>query len=162
MKNSTNKILAIAVVLLLLVNIAMVIFIVKGKKPYDSRRGKGSNSIEIMDKELNMTEQQKSEAKKLRDAHFAKIKPLFDSIRTAKSAFFSLIKDSNVSDSMLSVYDKRITETQAVVDKLTFAHFRSIRALLNPDQQVKYDEFVQKMTQRSGGGHRKDSMENKK
>src|SRR5258706_9700515 len=161
MRNSTNKIVTVDVVLLLLVNIAMVIFIVKGKNPYDSRRGKGGNSIEIKDKELNMTEQQKSEAKKLRDIHFAKIKPLFDSIRAAKSAFFSLIKDSNVSDSILNVYDKRITETQSVVDKLTFAHFRSIRALLNPDQQVKYDEFVQKMTQRSGG-RRKDSTENKK
>ncbi|HKB45526.1 MAG TPA: Spy/CpxP family protein refolding chaperone [Chitinophagaceae bacterium] len=161
MRNSANKILMVAVVLLLLVNIAMVIFIVRGRKQDDSKRGKGGNSIEIMDKELNMTDQQKSEAKKLRDVHFAKIKPLFDSIRAARSAFFSLIKDSNVSDSILSVYDKRITETQSVVDKLTFAHFRSIRALLNPDQQVKYDEFVQKMTQRSGG-HRKDSTENRK
>ena len=58
MKNSTNKILTIAVVLLLLVNIAMVIFIIKGKKPYDSRRGKG-DPVEMMEKELNMTEQQK-------------------------------------------------------------------------------------------------------
>jgi hypothetical protein len=161
MRNSTNKILAIAVVLLLLVNIAMVIFIVKGKKPSDSRRGKGSNPVEMMEKELNMTVQQKSEVKKLRDEHFAKIRPLFDSVRAAKSAFFSLIKDPNVSDSMLSIYDKRITETQAAVDKLTFAHFRSVRALLNPDQQIKYDEFVQKMMQRAGG-RRKDSTENKK
>ena len=160
MRNSTNKILAIAVVLLLLVNIAMVIFIVKGKKPYDSRRNKGGNPVEMMDKELNMTEQQKSDAKKLREEHFTKIKPLFDSIRAAKSAFFSLIKDPNVNDSMLSIYSKRITEKQAAVDKLTFAHFRSVRALLNPEQQVKYDEFVQKMVQRSGG-RRKDSTEKK-
>ena len=161
MKNSTNKILAIAVILLLLVNIAMVIFIVKGKKPYDSRRGKGGSPVEMMEKELNMTEHQKSEVKKLRDEHFAKIRPLFDSVRSAKSTFFSLIKDPNVSDSMLSVYDKHIIETQAAVDKLTFAHFRSVRALLNPDQQVKYDEFIQKMVQRSGG-RRKDSTEKKK
>jgi periplasmic protein CpxP/Spy len=159
MKNSTNKILTIAVILLLLVNIAMVIFIVKGRKPYDSRRGK-DNPVEMMEKELNMTEQQKNEVKKLRDEHFTKIRPLFDSVRAAKSAFFSLIKDPNVSDSILSIYSKRITERQAAVNKLTFAHFRSVRALLNPDQQVKYDEFVQKMMQRSG--RRKDSTENKK
>jgi hypothetical protein len=87
MKNPANKILTIAVILLVLVNIAMVIFIVKGRKPYDSRRGKG-NPVEMMEKELNMTEQQKNEVKKLRDEHFAKIRPLFDSVRTAKSAFF--------------------------------------------------------------------------
>jgi LTXXQ motif family protein len=161
MKNSTNKILTIAVILLLLVNIAMVIFIMRGRKPYDSRRGKGDNPVEMMEKELNMTEQQKKDVKKLRDEHFAAIRPLFDSVRAAKSAFFGLIKDSNVSDSLLNIYSKRITETQAAVDKLTFAHFRSVRALLNPDQQVKYDEFVQKMMQRSGG-RRKDSTENKK
>ena len=159
MKNSTTKILAIAVTLLLLVNIAMVIFIVKGRK-HDQKRGKG-NPIEMLEKELNMTEQQKTEIKKLRDEHFSKIRPLFDSVRAAKSVFFGLIKDPDVSDSMLDIYGKRITETQATVDKLTFAHFRSVRALLNPDQQIKYDEFVQKMMQRSGG-RRKDSTENKK
>ena len=148
MKTSTNKILTIAIVLLLLVNIAMVIFIVKGRRTYDSRRGKGGNPVEMMEKELNMTEQQKSEVKKLRDDHFAKIRPLFDSVRAAKSAFFGLIKDPNVTDSMLGVYSKRITEAQTAVDKLTFAHFRSVRALLNSGQQVKYDEFVQKMMQR--------------
>src|SRR6266487_6399656 len=107
MKTSTNKILTIAIVLLLLVNIAMVIFIVKGRRTYDSRRGKGGNPVEMMEKELNMTEQQKSEVKKLRDDHFAKIRPLFDSVRAAKSAFFGLIKDPNVTDSMLGVYSKR-------------------------------------------------------
>src|SRR5258705_11954536 len=132
MRNSTNKILTVAVVVLLLVNIAMVIFIVKGRKPYDSRRGRGGNPVEMMEKELNMTEQQKTEVKKLRDDHFAKIRPLFDSVRAAKSAFFGLIKDPDVNDSILGVYGKRITETQAAVDKLTFAHFRNVRALLNP------------------------------
>jgi periplasmic protein CpxP/Spy len=160
MKTSANKILSVAVVLLLLVNIAMVIFIVKGKNSDPKRQGKG-NAVEMMEKELNMTGQQKNDVKKLRDEHFAKIRPLFDSVRAAKSAFFGLIKDPDVSDSILSIYGKRITETQAAVDKLTFAHFRSVRALLNPDQQVKYDDFVQKMMQRSGG-RRKDSTENKK
>jgi len=157
MKNS-SKILTAAVVLLLLVNIAMVIFIVKGRNQHDSKGSGRGNPFEVMDKELNMTEQQKAEVKKLRDAHFATIRPLFDSVRTSKSAFFGLLKEANVSDSILNVYSKRITETQTAIDKLTFDHFKRMRSLFDTAQQKKYDEFVQKMVQRG----RRDSTGKKK
>lgn len=149
MKNTSNRFLTIAVVLLLLVNIAMIVFMVRGRNHHDLKHpGKPGSPFETMEKELNMDDKQKEEVKKLRDEHFAGIRPLFDSIRAAKTAFFSLVKDPNVTDSQLNVYDKRITDIQSTIDKLTFAHFKSVRALFNADQQQKYDEFIQKMMQR--------------
>jgi Spy/CpxP family protein refolding chaperone len=157
MKNATTRILVIAVVLLLLVNIATLIYMVKGRRHHPE--GKGGNPVEMMERDLNMTDQQKSEVKKLREAHFTSIKPLFDSVRAAKAAYFGLMKDSTVSDSVLSAYSKRIIEAESAVDKLTFEHFRTVRNLLNADQQKKYDDFVQKMMQRGpgGSGWKKDS-----
>ena len=154
MKNSNNKILTIAVVLLLIINIALVVFMIQGRKKGTSWHGSGKGDpSEMMAKELNMTEQQKKDHKLLKEEHFKNIKPLFDSVKAAKTAFFSLLKDSVVSDSILNTYSQRISERQAAIDKLTFAHFKRIRNLFTAEQQPKFDAFVQKMMQRG----RKDS-----
>ena len=158
MKNSNNRILTIAVVLLLIANIALVAFLVMGKKKNgDGPRGKGDPS-EMLAKELNMTEEQKKEHKLLKGEHLKNIKPLFDSVRAAKTGFYALLKDSTVSDSVLDIYSRKITEQQSTIDKLTFAHFKRIRNLFTAEQQTKFDTFVQKMMQRG----RKDSADKSK
>lgn len=165
MKTSTTKILTIAVILLLLVNIAMIVLMLnKGRHSNDGNnsRSKGGDPFEMMAKELNMTDQQKSAHLKFRDEYFATVRPVFDSVRAAKQAFFSLMKDANTSDSLINSYANRIAERQLAADKLTFEHFRRVRALYNTDQQMKYDELVQKMVQRSPGGKRRDSTNNRK
>jgi Spy/CpxP family protein refolding chaperone len=108
----------------------------------------------MMVKELNMTEPQQKDYKQLKEDHFKIIRPLFDSVRAAKTAFFSLIKDNTVSDSTVNAYAQRISERQSTIDKLTFDHFRRVRNLFTPEQQPKFDEFVKKMMQQRG---RKDS-----
>ena len=157
MKTSTTKILTIAVILLLLVNIAMIIFMLnRGKRPHDGKnpRGKGNDPFEMLAKELNMTNEQRSTHLKLRDEYFNSVRPLFDSVRTAKQAFFALIKETNINDSLVNSFANRIAERQLAADKLTFEHFRRVRGLYNPDQQKKYDELVLKMIQRSGNKKR--------
>jgi Spy/CpxP family protein refolding chaperone len=157
---SNSKILSIAVILLLITNIALVIFMVKGKDKYDGRRSGGKGDpFETMAKELNMTEQQKKEHLQFRDEYFKTSKPLFDSVRQAKSAFFTLVKDATVSDSALNVYYKRYSDIQLIIDRQTFEHIRRVRALYAGEQQKKYDEMVQKMIQRQNGrgGWKKDS-----
>jgi len=147
MKNTNNKILTVAVVLLLVANIALVAFMLMGRNKRAGRQEKG-NPSETMAKELNMTEQQKADHKLLKEEHFKNSKPLFDSLRSAKTAFYSLLKDATVSDSVLNRYTQIISERQAIVEKATFAHFKRIRNLLTPEQQPQFDEFVQKMMHR--------------
>lgn len=156
MKNPTNKILAIAVVFLLLTNIALVIFMLNKKPHGDKWRGR-IDPFEMMVKELNMTTQQQKDYKLQKDEHFKNIKPLFDSVRAAKTAFFALTKEQNVNDSLVNQYSLRISEKQSAIDKLTFAHFKRVRGLFTAEQQPKFDEFVQKMMQRG----RKDSADRK-
>jgi periplasmic protein CpxP/Spy len=145
MKNSSTKILTVAVVLLLLINIALVIFMLQGrKKKGDKMHGKGE-PFEMMVKELSMTDQQQTDYKAMKEEHMKTMRPLFDSVRAAKTAFFALIKQQDVSDSTVSAYGQRITERQATIDKMTFAHFKRVRNIFTPDQQPKFDEFIQKM-----------------
>ncbi len=157
MKSSNNKILTIAVVLLLIINIALVAFMVLGKNKDTAKRTGKPDPSEMMAKELNMTEQQKKDHKQLKEEHFKNIKPLFDSVRAAKTAFYALLKDSTVSDSMINAYSQRISEKQSTIDKLTFAHFKRIRNLFTAEQQPKFDDFVQKMMQKG----KKDSTAKK-
>src|SRR5689334_1935264 len=99
MRNSNTKILTIAFVLLLLANIDLVIFMMRGKKDSDDHRSGKGEPFEMMVKELGMSDQQQKEYKAQKEEHMKSIKPLFDSIRSAKTAFFSLIKDPTVNDS---------------------------------------------------------------
>ena len=154
----TNRILTIAVILLLLVNVAMLVFMLKGRGHHDMKK-QGGGPFDMMVKELNMTEQQQTEFKKLKDEHFTAIKPVFDSVRTLKKSLFGLVKEENLNDSLVNKYSGLISEQQAIADKLTINHFRKVRALFSGDQQKKFEDFVQKMMQRRGpqGGWRKDS-----
>ena len=155
----TNKILTIAVVLLLVVNVVMLVCMMRGRGHHEMKK-QGGSPFDRMVKELNMTEQQQTEFKKLKDEHFTAIKPVFDSVRTLKKSFFSLIKEENLNDSLVSNYSALISEQRAIIDKLTINHFRKVRALFSGEQQKKFEEFIQKMVQRQRpGGREKDSTE---
>ena len=144
----TNKILTIAVVLLLIVNVVMLVCMMKGRGHHGMKKqgGKGG-PFDMMVKEMNMNEQQQTEFKKLKDEHFTAIKPVFDSVRTLKKSLFGLVKEENINDSLVNNYSALIAQQQAIIDKLTINHFRKVRALFSADQQKKFDSITQKMIQ---------------
>ncbi len=148
MKNSYTRILSIAVILLLLANIALVVFMMKGKKRGGEKRSGRGEPFGMMVKELNMTEQQQKDYKQLKEDHFKNVRPLFDSVRAAKTAFFELVKEPSVSDSLLNAYELRVTGLQTRLDKITFEHFRQVRNIFTAEQQPKFDTFIRKMMQR--------------
>jgi Spy/CpxP family protein refolding chaperone len=147
MKNSTNKFLTIAVIILLLANIALVAFLVMGKNK-KSQSGHGKSPIDKMVNELGMDEVQKKQFDSLRSAHFATIRPLFDSIRATRQSLFNLIREENLDDSLVTDYSGKIAERQMMADKLTVNHFRQIRKMFIGENLKKFDEMVQKMLQR--------------
>jgi Spy/CpxP family protein refolding chaperone len=152
----TNKLLTIAVILLLLVNVGMLIFMFKGRDHRDMKNRNGG-PFDMMVKELNMTKQQQIDFKKLKDEHFAAISPVFDSVKTLKKSLFDLVKAESINDSLINKYSSLISEQRAIADKLTINHFRKVRAMFSGDAQKKFDDFVQKMTQRG----RRDSTRGK-
>ena len=153
----TNRILTVAVILLLIVNVAILVFMLKLRGHHEMKK-QGGGPFDRMVKELSMTEQQQTEFKKLKDEHFTAIKPVFDSVRTLKKSLFGLVKEENVNDSLVNNYSTLISEQRAIIDKLTINHFRKVRDLFSGDQKKKFEDFVQKMVQRQRpGGREKDS-----
>lgn len=155
---TNNRILTIAVVLLLLTNIALIVFMLSDKRHDSNRRPyRGKDPSEVMIKELKMSEEQQSQYKQMREEHFKNLKPLFDSIRAARTALFGMIKNPELSDSLVIVYRHRISDGMARVDEMTFNHFRKLRTIFASEQQPKFDSLVQKMMQRG----RRDSPGNR-
>lgn len=147
--NRNNKILMFAVVLLLLTNIGLVAFMVLGKGKHEHGKRTGNREpFEMMVKDVGMTEEQQKTYKDLKEKHFQNVRPLFDSIRAAKTAFYSLIKEAPVSDSMMNAFITRLSERQAALERLTFEHFRQVRGIFTAEQQPRYDSFLLKMMQR--------------
>ncbi len=146
----TNKLLAFAVITLLIINGVLVYLLWNGKRQ-NNRSGQNRNMSDWLAKELNEDEKQKAAHSKLRDAHFASMKPLFDSVSSYKKGLFSLLKETSASDSLIQSYTNKISQAEAEISKNNFQHFRNVRGILNPDQQKKYEEIVQKMMNRRGG-----------
>jgi Spy/CpxP family protein refolding chaperone len=159
MKNYNNKFLIVAVVLLLLTNIFLVFMMLKGKGTKNDWRNR-KEPFEMMAKELKMTEEQRKEYKLFREEHQKIIRPLFDSIRVAKTAYFDYVKENNAAseDSAFNIYKLKVSDRMTEIDKLTFAHFKKVRALFTPEQLPQFDEFLKKMMQRG----RRDSSDRKR
>jgi hypothetical protein len=158
MKNSSTRILTVAVIVLLLANLALVYFIMTGRKGYDRREGR-KDPMEMMIKELKMSEKQEADFRSMKDEHFKNVRPLFDSMRAAKNYFFSLIKDTTVSDSAIQTAEQKALDQQRNVDMMTFDHFKRVRALFTAEQLPKYDSFINKMMDRRRGSTRDSSKE---
>jgi protein CpxP len=150
MTNASPKTLTIAVLLLLVINTGLVVFLVVGLKDKSSRVPYNrQDNLELMARELNLQEDQKAQHKMLREEHFNNVRPYYDSIRATKMALYARVSDTTIQDGDFEMYDQKVSHWQSEINKLTFEHFTKVRRLLQPDQQVGFDKFIQKMMQRN-------------
>lgn len=150
MKTPINKILAFFTVALLITNIVLVYFLWKDKKQ-NSHIGKGrGDKGDWMVDELKLNDKQQEEHKKIKDAHFARLKPVYDSITSGRSNLYKLLKQPQINDSLVKVYTKAVGEQQSLISMYTFEHFQQMRSICTPEQQAKLDELIQKVVQNMG------------
>ena len=145
----TNKLLAFAAIALLIIN-GVLIYLLWTEKNSDKKSERPSRKDRFAE-ELKLDDKQKEEHKKLKDAHFEYMRPLFDSVSSYRTNLFKLSKDSVANDSLVNFYTHKLSETHSLIARNTYEHFKNVRALLNPEQQIKYDEMIQKMMSRRGG-----------
>lgn len=152
MKTPINKVLIFFTIALLITNVVLVFFLWKDKKPHSNSKERGS----WMANELKFDDKQKEAHKKMKEAHFATLKPVFDSITSYRSNLYGLLKDSVINDSLANYYIKSIGEKNSLISQYTFEHFKRLRAICNPgEQQNKFDSVVQKIVKNMGGKEQK-------
>jgi len=152
MNNSTNnRWLTVITLLLLTANIVTLALLWSHKKggngPQPPQPG-GGEVFEFITHELNLDSAQQVAYKKLREEHQAGQRPLQDSIRKAKDDFFELLKQANVTDSLIRGRNKKIGDLEQELNLRTYLHFQKLRAICTADQQKKFDSIIQEVLKR--------------
>ena len=154
MSNPRNRNLLIIIGVLLLTNIAVLIYFLGAKKPsgndtsvYDRDR---SRVAEMLQKEVGFNDEQTAQYKLLKEKQKQTIRPMFDDMRKAKDSLFRQLSYPGTSDSLLSKLSDAIAQKQKAIDLQTFNHFKRVRTLCTPDQQPRYDSMVIRMFSKMG------------
>ena len=154
MKNSPNKILLIIIVVLVLTNIAVLAYFLWYKTPAHAvsrSSDRERNGIaDVLQKEVGFNDDQVAKYKVLKERQKAIIRPMYDDMRKSKDSLFRLLSAPAVTDSMIDRATSVIAQKQKMLDLETFQHFKRVRALCLPGQEVKYDSMVIRMFRRMG------------
>ena len=148
MSNSTNnRWFTVIMLLLLTANMVTLALLWTNKKPdrgfLNPPPPPGGQAFEFLTHELKLDAAQQEAYKKLRDDHQMQVRPLQDSIGKAKDSFFDLLKQANVTDSMVENFSRKIGNLEQQRDVFTFRHFQKLRAICNKEQQIKFDSIIQ-------------------
>lgn len=146
-----SKVLTIAILGLLILNFATLGFLILHRPhlPFPM----GPNRFQThgyLAKELNLTDAQKTEFKKLREEHQANVMQLQDSIKSLKDQLFDQIKNDRVDTTMVNGIISKIADNQKRIELATFYHFSKVRTLLNDEQKQKFDKVMKDMSKMVG------------
>lgn len=150
---SKNRIWGLAVLLLVLVNIATLVtfWIMKGTNPFN-QEGPRKEVVDFIVTELKLDSSQKKQFIFLKEEHQQQIRTIKDSIRKAKDDLFGLLKDPNASEESIASASKITAALEAEIDQVTFRHFQKLRKICSPEQQKKFDEIIDRVVHSIGSG----------
>ena len=131
---SRNKNLLFIIAVLLLTNIAVLVYFLAIRKTHEGRPGmpeRRGGLTEVLEKEVGFNDDQVAQYKQLKEQQLERLRPLFDEMRKAKDNLFRLMSDSTASDSTIGKAAEAIGYRQKELDLQTFNHFRRVRSLCN-------------------------------
>ena len=144
---SKIKLLTIAVIGLMIVNLAIVTFLLVRKPLHRPEGGPqmeqaGPKNI-IIDK-LHLNKEQVADYEGLIEQHQARIKSLNDSINIAKNELYSTLTSENFTgkDSLID----RLGLLQRQVELTHYDHFAAIKKLCKPDQLEDYTSLTKEIS----------------
>ena len=137
-----TKLLTVAVITLLILNVATLTFIFMHKPPMHDGEGPKQLIIE----RLHFDEAQQKEYSIMVDDHRAKSKNLNKVSRDLHNELYSLLKekttDKQKSDSLINL----ISENQKACDNLNLDHFQQIKLICKDNQIPFYNNLVADLT----------------
>ena len=155
-----NKVLVSIIGILLLANIAMLVFFMSSmKRPDREHQGEHQsppafNTESFLQTKVGFTDQQIEQFNRLKEAHHDKLFPLFEDVRKTKDQFFLMVKDS-APGSYLDSMARVIGEKQTTLDRNVFETVREVRKICTPQQQVAFDTLLPKIAYKIAGHIRK-------
>ena len=143
-----NRSLIAIIIFLLITNIAMLVFFLGLTGPGKRMHSREDGIASFLKKDINFNDKQIEAYKLLKDKHIENIKPLFESIRSAKDSFYNLLYRPNVTDSILKERAMIIGNKQTDLDLKMMQHLKNVRAICNAEQLTKFDSLFKNVVQR--------------
>lgn len=128
----------IAFLLLVALNIATLgtlwlVRVKQGVPPHNERA-----VMDFMVQQLGLDSLQRVQLEQLRIRHQEQMKDIHARTMIAKNAFFDLLQQDSVTDTLLQQKAQAAAAIDAEVDLQTFRHFQAIMQICNPVQRKKF------------------------
>lgn len=137
------KLLTTIVILMVLINIALLLMLWMNRPP-KAGPSPGGSARDYLVKELSLTAGQTKRYDSLRKRHQEAIIDLQQEIRKRKEDLFATLGEPSADSAAIDAAAAKTAAAMALQDKLTYYHFRQVRAMLLPGQQQKFDQVIQK------------------
>ena len=141
LKNRSNWIIAI----LVLLNIASLasMWLFPPRPPH--------HRIErFLQKELNLTNEQKEQFKSLKGQHLAVTKAYHEELQKNKKQLFQELSKNPVDSILISNILEKEGEIHALLENALVEHFMDLKGICSEEQQEKLGDFFGKMTRPQG------------
>jgi len=144
---SQKKFMIWTIALLVILNIlsmAALWYYRSGQPPQPARQaGQRQESVtQFLNRELQLTDDQKKEFERLRGEHVEASAKLNNDIRNAKTALFDLVGTSSPDKAAIEKLTGEIGAKQAQLDLLLFNHLTALRNKCTPSQQEKFNSIL--------------------
>lgn len=131
-----ERLLTIAVVVLLVLNSAVVGYLLIGQRPGPPR----PELFDLLVRELEMNSNQQQNYFRLRDQHRDQMDKLNLQFAVLLEKYLSLISDSSREERVQLEDEMAILEKQKA--SITFDHFNAVKQLCTPEQQEKFNKLI--------------------
>ncbi len=128
----------IAIAVLLLLNIATLTFLWTHRPPPPGSRG----PFMFLVKATDMDDAQQAAYRQLRDAHRSKVEAFQKQNSQIRGQLIDLLAQKDENDPAVQQLVDSIGVVKRQEELLMFEHFRRVREICRPDQQVKFDAAI--------------------
>jgi Spy/CpxP family protein refolding chaperone len=149
----------IVILLLLLLNLGVLGYLVTDRRdpvshpPLDGRPGPAADRVIV--NRLDLTENQQEQFAGLKHEHHRQMLELQEESSELHKELYALLQyekpDNKTKDSLLHL----LQQNALTREQVTFEHFKKLRGILTPEQEPAFDEFVEDLSRRILGPHRR-------
>jgi len=98
--------------------------------------------VAFLSDQLAFSDAQQKQFEELRDAHHDAVSKLEDQNRVLRKSLFDLLKKDVVDSTKADSVASQIGETQKKIELLTFKHFNAVKNICTDNQKIKFDDIL--------------------
>ena len=141
-----TKLLTVAVITLLLLNIATLAFMFMRKPPIHDGMRNGEGPKQLIIERLHFNEEQQKQYDIIVEDHRAKSKALNKTSREMHNELYALLKEKSIDTQKADGLITLIAENQKAIDNLNLNHFQQIKSICNSNQINDFNNLVDDLT----------------